>query len=59
MARLAKARYMREFKVHAVSMARDEGLGIEETAIRQNHRQLGEAGPRGPIFHEAERSWPR
>jgi len=28
MARLPKARYTREFKIHAVSMARDEGLGI-------------------------------
>ena len=34
MARLPKARYTREFKVHAVSMARDEGLGIAETARR-------------------------
>ena len=31
MARLPKARYTREFKVHAVSMAKDEGLGIAET----------------------------
>ena len=34
MARLPKARYTREFKIHAVSMARDEGLGIAETARR-------------------------
>ena len=34
MARLAKARYTREFKVHAASMAEDEGLGIAETARR-------------------------
>jgi len=34
MARLPKARYTREFKVHAVSMAKDEGLGIAETARR-------------------------
>jgi Transposase and inactivated derivatives len=34
MARLPKARYTREFRVHAVSMARNEGLGIAETARR-------------------------
>ena len=34
MARLPRARYTREFKLHAVSMARDEGLGIAETARR-------------------------
>ena len=34
MMRLPKARYTREFKVQAVSMARDEGLGIAETARR-------------------------
>jgi len=34
MVRLPKARYTREFKVQAVSMARDEGLGIAETARR-------------------------
>jgi Transposase. len=34
MARLPKARYTRELKVHAVSMARDEGLGIAKTARR-------------------------
>ena len=34
MARLPKARYTREFKVHAVGMARDEGLGVAETARR-------------------------
>ena len=33
MARLQKARYTREFKIHAVSMARDEGLGIAETEM--------------------------
>jgi|GEM_PF-1111009 Transposase and inactivated derivatives len=34
MARLPKARYTREFKVHAVRMSKDEGLGIAETAHR-------------------------
>ena len=34
MARLPKARYTRKFKVHAVSAAKDEGLGIAETARR-------------------------
>jgi len=34
MARLPKARYTRELKIHAVSMAKDEGLGIAETARR-------------------------
>ena len=34
MAKLPKARYMREFKIHAVSMARDEELGIAETVRR-------------------------
>ena len=34
MARLPRTRYTREFKVHAVSMAKDEGLGIAETARR-------------------------
>jgi transposase len=34
MARLPKARYTREFKVHAVIMVRDEGLGVAETARR-------------------------
>ena len=34
MARVPKARYTREFKVHAVSMAKDEGLGVAETARR-------------------------
>ena len=34
MARLPRGRYTREFKIHAVSMAKDEGLGIAETARR-------------------------
>ena len=34
MARLPEARYTREFKIHAVSMAREEGPGIAETARR-------------------------
>jgi Transposase. len=34
MARLSKTRYTREFKVHAVRMSKDEGLGIAETARR-------------------------
>ena len=34
MARLSKARYTWEFRIHAVSMARDEGLGMAETARR-------------------------
>jgi len=34
MVRLPKARYTREFKVQAVSMARDAGIGIAETARR-------------------------
>ena len=34
MARLPKARYTREFKVHAVRMARDEGTGIAEPGRR-------------------------
>lgn len=34
MARLPKARYTREFKIHAVSMAKEEGLGVAETARR-------------------------
>ena len=32
MMRLPKGRYTREFKIHAVHMAKDEGLGIAETA---------------------------
>ena len=34
MARLPKARYTREFKIHAVNMAKDQGLGFAETARR-------------------------
>ena len=34
MMRLPKGRYTREFKIHAVHMAKDEGLGIAETARR-------------------------
>jgi transposase len=34
MARLPRGRYTREFKIHAVSMAKDEGLGVAETARR-------------------------
>ena len=34
MVRLPKARYTREIKIHAVSMAQVEGLGVAETARR-------------------------
>jgi transposase len=34
MARLPKGRYTREFKIQAVSMAKDEGFGVAETARR-------------------------
>jgi len=34
MAGVPKARYTRDFKIHAVSMAKDEGLGVAETVRR-------------------------
>jgi Transposase. len=60
MARLPKARYTREFKVHAVGMARDEGLGVAETARRlsispKTVANLGKVSARRPEFRETKR----
>ena len=62
MARLPRARYTRVFKVYAVSMAKDEGLWVAETARRlsispKTIANWVKLAQEGPDFNPIEKMW--